>query len=131
MSDRDVAASDDGRAAARVAAQAADSKQASGIVGFDVTGRLPLTDAFVICTARSERQMEAIDREVAERMRAAGHEIIRREGSPEGAWFLLDFGDVIVHVMRDDARHEYALERLWKDCPQIELRLTPGQSSGA
>ena len=107
----------------RVAARAADAKQGDDIVALDVSGPLPLADAFVLVTGRNERNVQAIAAEVEEKMIEAGAKPLRREGRAEGRWILLDFGDVIVHVFHEEERLFYSLERLWKDCPVIPLDL--------
>jgi ribosome-associated protein len=104
---------------ALVAAQAAADKLATGITVLDVADRLPLTDAFVLASAPTERQVKAIVDEVELKMREAGVKPARREGEREARWVLLDFGDVVVHVQHAEEREYYALERLWKDCPEI------------
>ena len=83
--------------------------------------QLPLTDVFVIASAPTERQVGAIVDEVEDRLRELGSKPIRREGEREGRWVLIDFGDIIVHVQHEEEREYYALERLWKDCPEIDL----------
>jgi ribosome-associated protein len=106
-----------------VAASAADSKQGEDIVALDVSGPLPLTDAFVIVTGRNERNVVAIAGEIEDKMLEAGAKTLRREGRAEGRWILLDFGDIVVHVFHEEDRMYYSLERLWKDCPAITLEL--------
>lgn len=108
----------------QAAAQAADSKQGEDIVALDVSGPLPLTDAFVLVTGRNERNVQAIAGEVEEKMLEAGARTLRREGRAEGRWILLDFGDVVVHVFHEEERLFYSLERLWKDCPVIPIELS-------
>jgi ribosome-associated protein len=102
-----------------VAAQAAADKLATDVIVLDVADRLPITDTFVLASAPNERQVRSIVDEVELRMREAGVKPIRREGEHEARWVLLDFGDVIVHVQHAEEREYYALERLWKDCPQL------------
>ena len=106
---------------ARLAASAADDKKALGISGIDVSDHLALTDVFIIASATNERQVGAIVDGVEDALRAAGSKPIRREGEREGRWVLIDFGDIVVHVQHEDERHFYDLERLWKDCPAIDL----------
>ena len=105
----------------KVAALAADSKQAEDIVALDVSGPLPLTDVFLIVTGRNERNVVAIASEIEDKMLEAGAKTLRREGRAEGRWILLDFGDIIAHVFHEEDRMYYSLERLWKDCPSIPL----------
>jgi ribosome-associated protein len=106
---------------ARTAAHAADDKLATTIVGIDVSEQLALTDAFVIVSAPSDRQVSSIVDEVEDKLREKGAKPIRREGERDGRWVLLDFGDIVVHVQHDEERDFYELERLWKDCPEIDL----------
>ena len=103
------------------AAEAASDKLAEDIVAFDVSEQLVITDAFVICSAPNDRQVKAIVDGVQERLRDLGAKPVRREGEREGRWVLLDYIDVIVHVQHAEERVYYALERLWKDCPMVEL----------
>jgi ribosome-associated protein len=80
-----------------------------------------LTDVFLIASGTNERQVSAIVDAVEEALHRVGAKPIRREGKGEGRWVLLDFGDIVVHVQHAEDRVYYALERLWKDCPAIEL----------
>lgn len=111
---------------ARLAAQAASDKLATDIVGIDVSDQLAITEAFVLCTAANDRQVRAVVDAVEERLAAAGEKPLRREGEREGRWVLLDYGDVVVHVQLAEERIHYALERLWKDCPAIDLGIDLG-----
>ncbi|RIK12014.1 MAG: ribosome silencing factor [Acidobacteria bacterium] len=106
---------------ARAAAAAAQDKLAQDVVGLDVSGQLALTDVFVIASAPGERQVGAIVEAVEERLSELGSKPLRREGQREGRWVLLDFGDIVVHVMHTEDREFYDLERLWKDCPAVVL----------
>ena len=106
---------------AQVAARAASDKLATDIVLIDVSERLAITDVFVIATGNNERQVEAIVDEVEEKLREAGVEPARREGRRDGRWVLLDYADIIVHIQHEEDRVYYALERLWKDCPEVPL----------
>ncbi|MGN6301382.1 MAG: ribosome silencing factor [Angustibacter sp.] len=103
------------------AAHAAADKLATDVVAIDVSDQLVITDAFVLASAPNDRQVGAIVDAVEEALRGHGAKPVRREGEREGRWVLLDYGDVVVHVQHDEERTYYALERLWKDCPLIEL----------
>ena len=107
----------------RVAARAADSKKAEDLVALDVSGPLPLTDAFLLASGDNERNVVAIAGAVEEALIDIGTKPIRREGRSEGRWVLLDFGDLVVHVFHEEDRMFYSLERLWKDCPTLPLGL--------
>ena len=106
---------------ARIAALAADEKLATEVVVLDVSEQLVITDCFVIASAPTERQVNAVVENVEDRLRDAGHKPVRREGTREGRWALLDYVDIVVHVQHSDERNFYALDRLWKDCPAIEI----------
>ena len=106
---------------ARIAALAADEKLATDVVVLDVSEQLVITDCFVIASAPNERQVNAIVDNVEEKLRLAGHKPVRREGTREGRWTLLDYVDVVVHIQHEDERNFYALDRLWKDCPTIAV----------
>ena len=118
------------RELAVAAAEAASDKLAEQIVAFDVSEQLVITDAFVICSAPNDRQVKAIVDAVEERLRSMDAKPARREGEREGRWVLLDYIDVIVHVQHAEERVYYSLERLWKDCPMVELppEVTQGRS---
>ena len=106
----------------KVAAHAASEKLAENMVALDVADRLGVTDAFLIVSGGSEPQVNAIvDEIVAEVLDKYSMRPIRREGFGLGRWVLLDYGDVVVHVQHQEDRIFYALERLWADCPVIEL----------
>src|SRR6266700_2356893 len=114
----------------RIAAEAASDKLADEIIAYDVSEQLVITDAFVLCSAPNDRQVRAIVDEIEEKLAKAGAKPARREGEREGRWVLLDYLDVVVHIQHADERVFYALERLWKDCPQVELPevVTAGRS---
>jgi ribosome-associated protein len=116
-----VTASDRSIQLAKIAADAALDKIAEKVVAIDVSDQMPLTDVFVLASASNERQVGAIVDEVEDRLRELGSKPLRREGEREGRWVLIDFGDIIVHVQHEEEREYYALERLWKDCPTIDL----------
>jgi ribosome-associated protein len=116
-----VSASERAVELAVVAARAASDRKAQEVIALDVSEQLVLTDVFLIASGTNERQVSAIVDAIEESMFKAGAKPIRREGKAEARWVLLDFGDVVVHVQHAEDRVYYALERLWKDCPTIEL----------
>lgn len=115
---------------ATAAAEAAADKLADEIIALDVSDQLVITDAFVVASADTDRQVRAIVDAVEERLRELGARPVRREGVQEARWVLLDFADVVVHVQQTEDRQYYALERLWRDCPAIELPETVRQGRG-
>ncbi len=114
-----MTATDRARELALAAAQAASDKLAVDVLLLDVSDRLALTDVFVLASAPNERQVGSIVDGVEERLRELGVKPVRREGESDRRWVLLDFAEIIVHVMHTEEREFYALERLWKDCPEI------------
>ncbi|MGJ6979615.1 ribosome silencing factor [Aestuariimicrobium soli] len=107
----------------KLAAQAASDKHGRHIVAFDVSDHLAITDVFLVIGARSDRQVGALVDAIEEKLLEAGLKPVRREGERENRWVLLDYVDVVVHVQHEEERELYSLERLWKDCPRIELSL--------
>lgn len=114
------------------AAQAAD-RLAHDIIAYDVSDVLSITDAFLLASAPNDRQVKSIVDEIEERLlKDLGAKPVRREGDRDARWILLDYIDIVVHVQHSEERVFYALERLWKDCPEIELpedaKLTKGKA---
>lgn len=115
---------------ARVAAQAAHDKKGLDIVAFDVSEPLAIADIFLIVSANNERLVGAIVDEIEDNLIITEDlRPLRREGGSENRWVLLDYGDVVVHVQHTEERELYALERLWKDCPVVDLKLTDDESA--
>ncbi len=104
-----------------VAARAASEKLATDVVAIDVSDHLVITDVFLLASAPNDRQVRAIVDAVEESLQRRGVKPVRREGEREGRWVLLDFGELVVHVQHAEERTYYALERLWRDCPEIAL----------
>ena len=105
-----------------IAAEAAADKLGRTIVAFDVSQQLAITDVFLIVSAKNERQVGAVVDGVEEQLiTRADLRPTRREGDRENRWVLLDYIDFVVHIQHTEERSLYNLERLWKDCPQIEL----------
>jgi ribosome-associated protein len=105
----------------RVAAAAAADKLGTDIVAYDVSDQLSITDVFLVVTASNERQVGAVVDGIEEALRAVGVKPVRREGDRRLRWVLLDFLELVVHVQHSDERKYYALERLWHDCPRIDV----------
>ncbi|WP_182169908.1 ribosome silencing factor [Flaviflexus equikiangi] len=113
---------------ARVAAAAAFEKVATSVVAIDVSERLVLTDVFVVASGETGRQVRAIVDGIDEALHKEGVRRIRREGyEGEAHWVLVDYGDIIVHVQQDEDREYYALEKLWGDCPSIDVSDLDGE----
>jgi len=106
---------------ATAAALAAADKLAVDVLALDVSDQLVITDVFLLASAPNDRQVRAIVEAVEDRLRELGAKPVRREGEREGRWVLLDFAELVVHVQHTEEREYYALERLWRDCPVIEL----------
>jgi len=105
----------------QAAAEAARDKLAQDVLAFDVSEQLALTDVFLLCSASNDRQVKAVQDAVEEKLLSMGAKPVRREGEREGRWVLLDFSDIVVHIQHAEERVYYALERLWSDCPVIDL----------
>lgn len=106
---------------AETAAHAAQEKLATSIAAIDVSDVLAITEVFVLASADNERQVGSIVDEVEDEMTKQGFEPQRREGNRENRWVLLDYGNIVVHVQRNDQREFYGLDRLYHDCPALEI----------
>lgn len=117
-----MTASDQSVNYAHIAAAAAFDLKATSVIAIDVSERLVFSDVFVVASGSTERQVRSIMEAIDEALQKAGAERHRREGHEgEAHWILADYGDIIVHVQQDEDREFYALERLWGDCPQIDV----------
>ena len=107
-----------------IAANAANDMKAEDIVAIDVSDTLVVADAFLIAGASNPRQVLAIAEEIEKRLfLRCRRKPESREGLEEATWVLLDFDDFVVHIMTDESREFYALEKLWADCPRLDIAL--------
>jgi len=105
---------------ARVCARIADDNRGKDILVLDLRQTTPLVDFFVIVTAVSRRQGHAIASEIDQAMKKLGEAKLGFEGSEEGHWTLIDYGDFVVHIFSPDDRVYYSLEEIWGDAPQLD-----------
>ena|GEM_PF-131363 len=92
---------------------AADDKKANYITALDLRGKTLIADFFIICSGTSNIHIRSIADGVMEAMEKQGIRQRRIEGYSEATWVLLDYGDAIVHVMSEEQRSFYGLEKLW------------------
>ncbi len=113
----------DSRRLALLCRELADNKKAEDIVILDVREVSSVTDYFVIASGTSEPHLRAIVEEITDKLREAHHLRPKAvDGTLHTAWIVLDYFDVIVHVMRQDVRERYDLETLWGDAPRVKPR---------
>ena len=105
---------------ARVAYQALDEKKGEDIRVIDISGISVIGDYFVITNGTSDSQVRALVENVEEKMHKAGYAAKETEGHRSGAWVLIDFSDVIVHIFDRENRQFYNLERIWNDGKRID-----------
>ena len=103
----------------KTASKAASDKLGENIVALDVTEPFALAEVFLMISATNERQAQAIGDAIEDELLRQKIKARFREGRQTGRWILLDFGDLIVHVMHEQEREFYSLERLWSDCPVV------------
>jgi ribosome-associated protein len=106
---------------AQLCSEFADNKKAENLVVLDVRKVSSVTDYFVVASGTSEPHLRAIVSEITDELREK-HDVrpTRVDGHTGGAWVVLDFFDVIVHVMRADVRERYDLESLWGDAAKVK-----------
>jgi ribosome-associated protein len=108
------------------AAQAASSKKAYDLLVLDMREVFILTDYFVICSGKTDRQVGSIMEAVVKGLAAEGiKKPVRREGEQNRRWVLLDYIDIVVHIFREEEREYYEIERLWKDAPMVDWESEP------
>jgi ribosome-associated protein len=112
------------RERATAIAVAALEKKAVGLEILDVAGKVDYADFLVIMTGRSDRHAQALAQGIEEALKKKGVRPMSVEGLPHGSWVLMDFGDVVVHVFRDDTRQLYDLEGLWLDARRLPVPAT-------
>jgi ribosome-associated protein len=106
----------------KIAARIADDNRAKDILLLDLRQATPLIDFFVIASANSRRQANAIASEIDVEMKKLGEAKLGMEGTEEGRWILVDYGDFVIHIFSEDARGYYALEEIWGDAERVEWR---------
>jgi len=103
----------------QVAARAVAEKLGTDMIALDLSDQMVLSEVFLIATGGNVRQVDSIADFVEEKLREIGEKPARREGTEE--WVLLDYSDLVVHIQSTTLRNYYMLDRLWNDCPRIEL----------
>jgi ribosome-associated protein len=113
----------DSRKLALLCRRMAENRKAEEIVILDVRELSSVTDYFVLASGTSEPHLRAIVEEITDNLRE-DYDLRPRavDGTFQAAWVVLDYFDVIVHVMRQDVRDRYDLETLWGDAPRVRLR---------
>lgn len=109
---------------ARIIEKALDSKKARDVKMLDISNLTSLADIFIICSCSSGVQVRACADEADEKASEAGFNLTHKEGYAGGEWVLLDFGDVVVHVMTEKTREFYDIERLWDEAVVLESHCT-------
>ena len=112
-------ADDASRERAVACARVLADQRLTEICVLQVDAALQITDFFVIATGASSRQLSRAADQVLATLRERGMRPVGKEGVAQGQWVLLDFGDVVLHLMREDMRRFYELEVLWGDCPCV------------
>jgi len=96
-------------------------KKAYDLVLLEVSDLTSLADYFLICTGRSDTQVQSIGQSIEQGMAQEGYRPISTEGYTIGQWVILDYGDIIAHIFYEPQRDFYDLERLWAKAPRVEL----------
>ena len=111
----------------QIAARAAADKFGTELVALDLSEQSVLSEVFLIVTATNTKMVDSIADEVEEKLRLTGDKPMRREGTAE--WILLDYSDLVVHIQSSELRRYYMLDRLWNDCPKIELEVVKEEAA--
>lgn len=100
-------------------AQVALEKKAFDVTILEMKNTSTITDYFLICSGRSDRQVQAIAQSIEEKMQEKGAKPLGQEGIREGRWILMDYDDVVIHIFYDQVRRHYDLEGLWIEARRI------------
>jgi ribosome-associated protein len=116
----------------RWAVEAAQDKQAVDITVLKLAGAGAFADYFLLCSGRSQPQIQAIGEAIEERLRRQGVRLAHREGKLGTEWVLLDYGEFVVHIFSERARQYYDLERLWRTAERLDFPAPekPSESRG-
>lgn len=109
----------------RLMALVADSVKAEQIIVLDLRGLTIIADFFLICSGNTSIQIRGIADRIEEKLREVGIKKLRMEGFQDASWILMDYSDVVVHIMSPDQRAFYRLEERWSDAPHLQLELLP------
>ena len=119
-----------GSETAEIAARAAFERKVNDVVSLDLRGLSSVTDFFVVCSGNSDTHVEGIADIIEEKLKELGLRPWHREGGRKATWVILDYIDVMVHVLTEGARSFYDLERLWGDAPKVTYDDEGNQSAG-
>jgi len=111
----------------QIAARAAVDKFGTELIALDLSEQSVLSEVFLIVTASNTKMIDTIADEVEEKLRLVGDKPLRREGTD--GWILLDYSDLVVHIQSSELRRYYMLDRLWNDCPKIELEIVAEEAA--
>lgn len=101
--------------------KAAIDKKAESLKVLNISGLSSFADYFVICSAMSDRQVQAISDSIESTMKKLKDPANSIEGYADGRWVVIDYGDIVVHIFLDAIRDYYGLERLWSDAPLLQI----------
>jgi ribosome-associated protein len=99
---------------------AAEDAKAERIRALDLRGKTLIADYFIVCSGTSDVHIRSVADKIQDALRAGGERALRVEGYREATWVLLDYGDIVVHIMREETRQHYGLEAFWQNAPPIE-----------
>ncbi|MEM7309082.1 MAG: ribosome silencing factor [Planctomycetota bacterium] len=110
----------DAKQLAATVAHLLDEKKALDIQVIDVGERLKVADYFVVCTGQNRTHVRALYNELHVRLKAAGEQHLPVQGNDLGWWVVVDYTDVVVHILQPDAREFYDIERLYDECDRLD-----------
>ncbi len=105
--------------------------KAKDVVELDVTDLTDVMDTLVIASGTSNRHVKSLAQHVSSEAKAAGFQPLGMEGESQGEWVLVDFGDLVLHVMMPSARDFYDLEKLWSMAPKNRIESVPNDGSAS
>ena len=112
---------DQAKEMAKIAFEALEDKKGENVCAIDISSVSVLADYFVIANGNSDSQVRALVANVEEKLHKAGYELKAQEGNNSGTWVLLDYGDILIHIIDRENRPFYNLERIWSDGNDVQM----------
>ncbi|QNO13589.1 ribosome silencing factor [Alkalicella caledoniensis] len=103
--------------------KAIDDKKGVDIKVLDLQGITEIADYFVIATGNNKAHISSLSDNVEEKLKEIGFEVVRKQGQDEGEWIILDYGDIVVHLFREETRRFYDLEKFWRSAKTVEIAI--------
>lgn len=122
QSDAEVHADERQKQLLHIICQKIYDKKGFNVLTLDIREVSSLTDYFIIAEGNVERHVQALSSTIVDELANEGRKPMHIEGAGQGDWIVLDYGDIIIHLLTSDMREKYALEQVWKASKVVDIR---------